>query len=272
MHIYQDISHFRAPLKSMRSVAGLGAVDPRLICDAGYIYVTGQGCVPKPGNPPEYCAEGTVWDPGLTPGYGMCTTPAAAAAAPGEITMENINAITVVGADGVRRYKPDAAAFALELLKSWGATQLTNLLVKVEPFPAALLEAANAGDEGAKSTIALANARAWVDARVAQGYAVFVPYAVLWNTTEAMAAGIQCFATPSTDKETMKTATASLLGAYAIEPATAAAVAPTAEGAGWVKPMLIAGAVAGGLGLAVWGVKRVSKSRRRVLAGSLGGA
>jgi hypothetical protein len=125
---------------------------------------------------------------------------------------------------GIRHYTEEAARQLAGTLYAYKATSpdksttMTDQLdaVGIEPFDPAVL-AAVATDATTKALVESINALHWVTVRTQAEMAVFVPFAVLWPTTDSMA-NMQLGAMDSKDRAGMASASAVPIGAFLTDP------------------------------------------------------
>ena len=138
--------------------------------------------------------------------------------------LSDINKVSEVGADGVRRYKTGWRESVMGMLAAYRYIFLTNTQVKLTPLTQQELQAAQQSAE-AGALLASMRADRWVEQKVREGYAVMVPFNFLFDAEGALASdtGLQLGATAATDKAAMVAASQfpspdAPLGAYVAEP------------------------------------------------------
>ena len=171
-----------------------------------------------------------------------------------------IFSVSVVDDDGIRHYNEAAAKQLATTLFAYIArsqdkstTNTVGLdIVAIEPFDPAVLAAAQAGDPVTAGIVNSTNALLWVTGRTNQGRAVFVPFSVLWPTTENVA-GLELGAVDAKDRKTMRDATALPIGAFLTDPGI-----PSRD---WIVTAGIVLGVVGFAGLSAYATKRWLKGR-----------
>lgn len=173
--------------------------------------------------------------------------------------LKEIDVVSEVGSDAVRRYKPGWAESVMSMLSSYRYIFLTNTQVKLTSLTQQELQAA---EQSAEAGALLASMRAdrWVEQKVREGLAVMVPFSFLFDPEGAMAseAGLQLGATAATDKAAMVAASQfpspeAPIGAYVAEPGAIALPKPggmvaQAPGQAGITPLLWAAGVIVALG------------------------
>jgi hypothetical protein len=174
--------------------------------------------------------------------------------------------VSVVDKQGIRHYNDAASAqlagtlYAYKAMSPDKSTTMTDLLdaVAIEPIDPAVLAAVGT-DPTTKATIEAINALHWVTVRTQAGMAVFVPFAVLWPTTESMA-NMQLGAIVATDRAGMAAASAVPIGAFLTDPGT-----PKRD---WITIAAVVTGVVAFSALTAYAGKKWIKSRR-ALRGAL---
>jgi hypothetical protein len=138
-----------------------------------------------------------------------------------------IFSVSVVDDDGIRHYNESASQQVAGTLYAYLASSqdksTTNTagldVVSIAPFDPAVLTAAATGDATTKALVEGSNALRWVTERTQAGRAVFVPFSVLWPTTDVMA-GTELGCVDAKDRAAMRDASSMPIGAFLTDPGT----------------------------------------------------
>jgi hypothetical protein len=182
-----------------------------------------------------------------------------------------IDAATEIDSSGIRHYRESVAPQVAGMLYGYLAkspdeltTNVTGLdTVLVKPFTPEEIASASAGDELSKQIMANFNALKWAQERAAAGMAVFVPFSVLWPTTDTANNGVLLGAMLASDRASMAAASAMPIGAFLMDPWSN-------THRDWLLPFGIALVVAAGVGLGAVAYKKWVK-RGHTLRGPLSG-
>jgi len=123
-------------------------------------------------------------------------------------------------------------------------------------------------DPAVKAQVESMRATKWIADKVKEGYAVMVPFTIMWGTAQALAtqAGIQIGGTKAADKEAMKAASSwptpeAPIGAYIAEPGEAQAVVPGKPATAGITPALWALGIVAVIGGAAYAMTRTTRPR-----------
>lgn len=123
-------------------------------------------------------------------------------------TPEQVDQISVLGADGIRRFTKPESDRLISSLHSYKAIFLSATEVKIEPITSEEMAAAAADPSSAyAANLEAMRADKWAASKILEGYAVYLPFALMCPT-EALSSptGLRIGATPSADVEAMKAA------------------------------------------------------------------
>jgi hypothetical protein len=143
-------------------------------------------------------------------GFGATTTngdvPVPGATCPS--TPAQVNQISVLGADGIRRFTKPESDRLISSLHSYKSIFLSATEVKIEPITTEEMAAASADPSSAyAANLEAMRADRWAASKMLEGYAVYLPFAIMCPTEALMSAtGLRIGATPSADVEAMKAA------------------------------------------------------------------
>jgi hypothetical protein len=158
--------------------------------------------VPRPGS---------TTGGGPVAGFGADMTAASIMQVPG--MLQGMLGMTVMGVDGIRRFKPEVTQTLMRGLPVFGSTFLSDVLVKIFMFEQASIDAAKT-DENYRAFLESTSAYTWVNQKVLSGHAIFAPLAILYPTAETLSAGLMLGAVKLADVERMKQMSTLPIGAF----------------------------------------------------------